>query len=403
MKLRTLSRPAPRWRSALGRAAALGALCLTGAAGVRAADHTDPSQGTEDKTRRDAQITDFYLWVRRGETADADRVVMALTVNPFIAPLSKGQRRQGFRFPSDVDYEFHFDQHSSVSSGEDPAFDAAFGGRVANPAGIAPDITIRVTFKRAGGRSLPQLQVTAGDLELQQQLQDDIRVFADYRADAFNFAPFRDRNAAAIVLEVDRELLLRGDADTTLLAWATTEFEDEDGTFREHAGRALRSQGGEFVAIGLNGLAPNLHETRIDTFYDGTPAAPLNETPECDATLAPTAPNHCGFSSAPDVAILDTASPDGFPNGRRLFDDVTALLAEPALAPFDDDRIFELEQLICPAPGSLTGFDPPPFAPFIPTRPCDQYVDVSASEFPGLVPAGASEDSWPYLGSPHLK
>jgi hypothetical protein len=229
--------------------------------------------------RHDARITDLHALVC------GDHLVISVCSNPTI-PTSA----TNYQFPSDVTFDIHIDYDSEVSP-EDPD---NLGGTIVNPAGIREDITYRVRFN-SDPSALIEYRRSDGQL-------DGIWLtgfFAGLRDDPFIRGPRIGRNVAAIVLEIPLASVLKD--QSTLLIWATTKVDTLDGPFQDMAGRSLRSQEPDNLA--LNTLHPSEH-------------------------LAQT-------GLKPDVMIYDTAKPAAFPNGRALTDDVVDLTAVPRILESD--------------------------------------------------------------------
>jgi hypothetical protein len=255
-----------------------------------ASDHTDTPLHV-DTGRDDARITDFWSFVQNG------RLVMIMGINPFLP----AEVRE-YVFPTDVTYSFFIDRDSSVSF-NDPVVNAAFGGTVDYPIRIREDIAINVTFDRW---NRPQVEVVGRSNTESERIRERMRIFTGLRAEAFIFAPFVNNNIGAIVIDVPLGEIKRED-DDTLLLW-TTSVGDFTGVFQELGGRTLNSQFEEKLA--LNFIHPSQHRAALNV--------------------------------NPDLIILNTRRPSGFPNGRRLQDDIVDKVADLP-APFNDPRAFDLE------------------------------------------------------------
>jgi hypothetical protein len=255
-----------------------------------ASDHTDTPLHVE-AGRDDARITDFWTFVQNG------RLVMILGINPFLPA-----EVRSYVFPTDVTYSFFIDRDSSVNF-NNPTNNAAFGGTVDKPSNIREDVRFDVTFDSF---NRPQVNVKSNSLTESQTTKSRMRIFTGLRAEAFIFAPFVKNNIGAIVIDIPLSDIKR--SNDTLLLWATTKVEEFAGPFQELGGRTLNSQFPEKLA--LNFIHPSQHQAALG----------LN----------------------PDLVILNTAAPSGFPNGRRLEDDIVDLVANLP-APFNDARAFNTE------------------------------------------------------------
>jgi Domain of unknown function (DUF4331) len=274
-----------------------------------ASDHTDTPLHI-DTGRDDARITDFWSFVQQ------DRLVMIMGINPFLP----AEVRE-YVFPTDVTYSFFIDQDSNVSF-NNQAVNAAFGGTVDNPIRIREDISFKVTFDK---RNSPQVDIIGGPPADADRIRANMRVFTGLRAEAFIFAPFVNNNIGAIVIDVPLNDLKKG--NDTLLLWTTSSVDDFAGPFQELAGRTLNSQFDEKLA--LNFIHPSQHKAALG----------LN----------------------PDLIILNTREPSGFPNGRRLQDDIVDKVANLP-APFNDARAFDLEFTLAGFHATLNDIAPLPGA-----------------------------------------
>jgi hypothetical protein len=275
-----------------------------------ASDHTDTPLHV-DTGRDDARITDFWSFVQNG------RLVMIMGINPFLP----AEVRE-YVFPTDVTYSFFIDQDSSISF-NDPVVNAAFGGTVDYPIRIREDITFNVMFDRW---NRPQVEVIARSSSVSERIRERMRIFTGLRAEAFIFAPFVNNNIGAIVIDVPLGEIKR-DEDDTLLLWTTTHVSDFTGLFQELAGRTLYSQFDEKLA--LNFIHPSQHRAALNV--------------------------------NPDLLILNTSGPSGFPNGRRLQDDIVDKVAALP-APFNDARAFNLESDLAGFHATLNDIAPLPGA-----------------------------------------
>lgn len=269
------------WNALLLAGLAAAALAVTARAPVLASDHSDaPLVG--GLARQDANITDLHAF-----TSPRGNLVLALSTNPAIA-----SSVPSYTFPRDVTFEILIDTDSPVDP-SDPS--GLFGGTIVNPGGISEDVVYRFTpgekvvlweSRRVGSRwtTIPLPSTPA-------PVAAGIRRFAGLRDDPFIRRPREGRNVGALVLEVP--LVRLGRIEGPLLIWATARVQEFTGPVQDHAGRSLRSM----ITTELNPLHPNRH------------MADLGEVP--------------------DVVIYDLSRPAGFPNGRRLEDDVVDLVGAP--------------------------------------------------------------------------
>ena len=272
-----------------------------------ASDHTDTPLHIETG-RDDARLTDFWTFAQNG------RLVMIMGINPFLP----AEVRQ-YVFPTDVTYSFFIDRDSNVSF-SNPVLNAAFGGTVDTPSSIRQDIRFNVTFDRF---NKPMVDIRGASSTEAETIRSHMRLFTGLRAEAFIFAPFVRNNIAAIVIDVPLADVKKD--SNTLLLWSTSNVDEFKGPFQELAGRTLYSQFDEKLA--LNFIHPSQHKAALG----------LN----------------------PDVVILNTAAPSGFPNGRRLQDDIVDLVAALP-APYNDARAFNLEISLAGFHANLSNIAPLP-------------------------------------------
>lgn len=267
---------------------------------ARASDHADPI-GVKVP---ESDITDLFLF------PDGDQLVVVLAVRPSLTGSG----------PYDVapyEYRVYMDLHSAVSY-DDSAARARFGGAVVSPAGIRPDVTLRVRLRSNGSLGEHSVEGLAD--------AQGVRAWAGVRDDPFIFPRFFGKNALAMVVSIPRTAFPPGQQDWIL--WGATV--DEDGEQIDHVGRSNRTQNPRLNF--LNTLPPSEHlaaiqkETaRRDRIYAllGRNAAtlPLQQLFHLDFQLR-------SYDAAPDVMVFTTRFPPGYPNGRRLTDDVAKLTCD---------------------------------------------------------------------------
>jgi hypothetical protein len=221
--------------------------------------------------------------------------------------------------PYDVEpyeYRVYMDLHSEVSYGDD-ADRARYGGTVVDAAGIRPDVTIRLRLDADGG--LREHHVDG------LRNREAIRVWAGVRDDPFIFPRFFGTNILAMVLTIPRSSFPAGQRDWIL--WGATYDGDEQV---DHVGRSNRTQNARLDF--LNTLPPSehlaaIHEKTHDRDAANAWLARWRLTQSLQQLF------HLVFQvrhydDAPDVMIYTDRLPPGFPNGRRLPDDVAALTCQ---------------------------------------------------------------------------
>lgn len=221
--------------------------------------------------------------------------------------------------PYDLEpYEFtiHMDLDANVSF-TDAERRARYGGHLVNSEEITEDVTLTLQLNddaSLASRSFSGLEETT-----------DIRVWTGVRDDPFIFPPFFRTNIIAMALAIPKSAFPRGQQDWVI--WGTTSYQDS-GKQIDHVGRANRTQLARFDF--LNTLPPDQHVEAIEQRREKgygierflmrfiMPATGLYQY------LFEIRP----YDVEPDVMIYTTRSPPGFPNGRRLSDDVAALICE---------------------------------------------------------------------------
>jgi hypothetical protein len=268
--------------------AAVLALCAV----THASDHLD---APNLNGKGNVDVNDLYVFQ---SPTNPNNSVLILTVNPFAGTLSDTD------FGSDVTYEFQVDNNADAIA--DVTYSATFATN-----GTGQDITLtRDSVTVATGNAVNSL-ATSGGGTVQAGLFDDPFFFdlAGFQ-DGFNFTgsdAFAGANVSAIVLEVPSTEL--GGPDVGV--WART------------------LQGGSQVdRVGRPAINTALIPTgRKEEFNLGTPSGDLASfggDVEATITALSNAENAGNLTPVllPDVLTFNTASGDGFLNGRQLQNDV---------------------------------------------------------------------------------
>jgi hypothetical protein len=283
-----------------------------------ASDHADPMWLAEDE--QEANITGLFFF------PDGDRMVAILDVRrSLVAPPPYNLEP--------YEYNINMDFHSKV--GLDNAEDVArYGGTVDKPDGISPDVTIK--FRLNNDTSVKEQSFTG--------LKDpqDIKVYTGVRDDPFIFPRFFKVNVITMVVSIPKTAFPEG--VESLLLWATSK-RVSNGEQIDHVGRSNRTQLGRFEI--LNTLPPSQHvaaineakgpRDRLQNFLKDwlPPLANLNQ-------LSGFLIRH--YDAAPDVMIFTTTRPPGFPNGRRLEDDVALLTCAQGDCPLQENSFIDSTQ-----------------------------------------------------------
>jgi hypothetical protein len=205
---------------------------------------------------------------------------------------------------------------------------ARYGGMVDSPESIDDDIVITIalhndaslrdiTFK--GLRDATRISKYKRD-------PDVISIWTGVRDDPFIFPAFFGTNVVAMVLSIPVKCFPPDSNDW--LIWATSH---EGSRQHDHVGRSLRTQNPRFEI--LNTLHPRDHVAAIRR-------ADEDPTLVRDLGLRSNLQGLAAFRRwdfVPDVMIYKRDIPVGLPNGRLIYDDVAAILAQ-----FGDTALLEL-------------------------------------------------------------
>lgn len=319
-----------------------GALAVAAAAGVGgafAADHRDgPIQQDQP-----ADIADTYAFVNPNDT---DKVVLAVTVNPYTVPGVNAS------FSTDVLYQIKVDNDGDFV--EDLVFQATYSGfdpnqtltllGPARPVKVGPQNKLLPT---RGGRAAPVFTGPSNGTVLDASAAvPGMRVFSGRSDDPFfidliyvrsllGVIPpiarepgtdlFAGLNVSTLAIEVPRAALL-GDGDV-IRVWSTC---SRTKVTKRSPKKGVADKG-DWVQIDREGL-PAINATLIpgpqrDAYNRGVPAGD-------DAYVSAVAASISGLGLVtgddataladfllPDVLTLDTTSTAGFPNGRAPKDD----------------------------------------------------------------------------------
>jgi hypothetical protein len=264
----------------------------------RASDHADPLNLTDPYSN----ITGLFIWPQGDQYVLVFNVRKSL-VGPKPYPLSP------------YDYVVNIDLTTPVTfdSAEDRA---RYGGTIPIPDKIHPDVTIKIRLNN--DTTLKEITYTG----LKQTEQ--IRTYTGVRDDPFIFPRFFNVNVVSMVMSIPMSAFPDGQKDFIL--WGTT---SKDGKQLDHVGRSVRSQLPRFGA--LNTVAPNDHVKLLmkeKKFWDDL-CNYLNGNSEwwsqAIAGLIEFTFQIRKYDLAPDVMIYTSRFSPGYPNGRRLPDDVNAI------------------------------------------------------------------------------
>jgi len=311
-----------RWMGAVATAG----LVLTAAA----SDHKEAPLIQEDAA---ADIADVYAFTNPN---DPQKLVLAMTVNPFSAP-SEGI---AFQFSPNVRYRFNID--IDFDALPDHSVDVTFGPREAARQTVSAVFPGNVVVE--GEATLPTEEREPNEAIINEG-PNGIKLFAGPRDDPFFFDVvgffrflsghgsftgsdgFAGYNVSAIVVEfprsmigVDRALSIWGDTART----RKTVRKSSNGKLEVHKGQYEQIERAGNPAVGT-ALIPF---TMKDLFNIGLP---VNDSGDFGEAIAEslkalgTNPENIAILASvaiPDTLKFDPASPAQYPNGRTLDDDV---------------------------------------------------------------------------------
>jgi hypothetical protein len=283
-----------------------------------ASDHADPFKIGPDEHA--ANITGLFFF------PDGDKMIAILDV-----------RRSLTAAPPYIldpfEFTINMDTHSKVTfdSAEDRA---RYGGTVVDSEGIYPNITIKIRLNN----DMTVKEKTFTGLKN----PENITLYTGVRDDPFIFPKFFNVNVITMALSIPRSSF--SEAQQNWLLWATSK-RIADGKQFDHVGRSNRTQLGRFEI--LNTLPPNEHVAaikkeavsadKLQKFLQAClpPLANLNQ-------LSGILIRH--YDYVPDVMVYSNQFEPGFPNGRRLADDVALLTCNQGDCPLQENAFIDGKQ-----------------------------------------------------------
>jgi len=284
----------------------------------RASDHADP-MNLDPKTQ-EPNITGLFFYPEGDNMIVVFNVRRSLTAAP------------PYNFEP-YEYAVHFDFHSKLSF--DNAEDRArYGGTIVNPEGIADDAIITIHLNN---------DATLKDKNIiGLKNPENVRLYTGVRDDPFIFPRFFNVNVVTMVMSIPKSSFPAG--QQTWLLWGTSK-DAKTGDQIDHVGRSNRTQLGRFDI--LNTVHPSKHVALIDEKAESRkklqdfllaclpPIAQLNQ-------LSGLLIRH--YDRVPDVMIYTSQFAPGFPNGRRLTDDVALLTCNQGDCPLQENAFIDTEQ-----------------------------------------------------------
>ncbi len=282
----------------------LGLALLIFSVGARSSDHADPIT----LPVLESGLTDLHAFPE-----DDQMIVVLATRRALTAP-------PPYQLEP-YEYAIHMDLHSQMSY-ENAEDRARYGGTIVQPEGISPDVTIKIRFNNDATLKEKSFEGLTNP--------DSVRLWAGVKDDPFIFPRFFERNAIVMVLSIPFAAFPAGQQDWLLWGTATRL---EDGVQIDHVGRSNRTQLARFDF--LNTLPPSQHAAAIkekNTSRERIMKLLMDCIPPA-ANLYQTVFTLRHYDYVPDVMIFTKRYPVGFPNGRRLTDDVALLTCQQGDCP----------------------------------------------------------------------
>ena len=241
-------------------------------------------------------------------------------------------------------YFVHMDLRSRVLFDKEEEF-ARHGGSIEDPGNISPDVTIEIqlnddtTVKKQAITSpggvfhngdkvriydAKSLKEKADDLT---KYPNDIHLYTGYHANPFIFPKFFGTNIVSMVMIIPLSCFPEGQRDWII--WRATV--GKDGNQFDHVGRSLRTQNPRFDLLNTHPPKDHVNVIRAEKANPSL-MRDLFVKFGFDSFFA-----YRPWDETPDVMIYSDRFNVGYPNGRRLDDDVAALLAR-----YGDTLLYEL-------------------------------------------------------------
>ncbi|MEJ2680051.1 MAG: hypothetical protein P8176_00350 [Gammaproteobacteria bacterium] len=261
---------------------------------VWASDHADPLR-IFSKSNPAESLAGLFVFPSQ------DKMTVILTLYP---GLKSGAQPKGI---SRYEYRVNFSLHVPVDFADEQQR-VRFGGTVSASSAIKADATM--TFKLKENAELSAFEA-GGAL----QGVNPIKTFAGVRDDPFIFPRFFGTNVVALVAELPRSAF--GD-QTDFIIWGGIY---KNGKKIDHVGRSNRTMQPRLDF--LNTLEPDAHLAAIIQRHDSPNVIQRKLMQMLQPLLAIR-----DYDKFVDVMIYSKSRPAGFPNGRKLTDDVAALTCQ---------------------------------------------------------------------------
>ena len=266
---------------------------------LQSSDHADPI----NLEVLESGITDLFAF------PDGDQMIVILDTRRALTTPPPYQLEP-------FEFTVYMDLHSKVTV-DNNGERARYGGSIVNPEAIKEDVAIKIRLKNDA--SLNSVRYVG------LQNTDRIKLFTGVRDDPFIFPRFFKKNTIAMVLSIPFSSFPKGQGDWII--WGTS-TRLKDGVQIDHVGRSNRSQQGRFDF--LNTLHPSQHVAAIKAHNQtrmGIEKTLMEYLPPVVNAYQPLFKIR-PYDEFPDVMIYTNQYPIGFPNGRKLTDDVAALTCD---------------------------------------------------------------------------
>lgn len=286
--------------------------------GSIASDHADPID--LDPTTQEPNITGLFFYPEGDNMIVVFNVRRSLTAAP------------PYNF-APYEYTVNFDLHSKLKF-DNQEDRARYGGTIVNPEAIEADASVTIHLND---------DATLKDKTIKGlNNSESIVLYTGVRDDPFIFPRFFNVNVVTMVMKIPKTAFPANQQD--FLLWGTSKSVG-DGKQIDHVGRSNRTQLGRFGI--LNTVHPSRHVALIkekaesrkkvqDFFLACIPAlAQLNQ-------LSGLLIRH--YDRVPDVMVYTNRFAPGFPNGRRLTDDVALLTCNQGDCPLQENAFIDTEQ-----------------------------------------------------------
>jgi hypothetical protein len=260
-----------------------------------ASDHADPFPFIGDGPPRDALITDLFFYPKGDQYILMFNIFRALNTAP---PYNL----------TPYEYSIYIDLHTTPAF-ENPLDLVRYGGTIANPEEISPDVSIKLRLNNDTSINWKEIKGLKNS--------DDIKIYTGVRDDPFVFPRFEKKNVVAMVFSIPKSSF--PDGQQNFLLWGTSA--KKNGKQIDHVGRSLRTQLPRLAFLNTVPVEKQAQKVK-DTMKD--PGFILGFIMRKFQPLL----GLRWFDAVPDVMIYNTSRPVGYPNGRVLEDDVTKLTCD---------------------------------------------------------------------------